>query len=152
MTKLHLQNLAWTLKACTQSLNKNYTLWPNSTFQICTKLLSARFSSSTWVTVTTSTSFELSSSHQSSLLNSSELVSDSVSDKHSQWSDSGPIKRKKLNSHQQDTYERKTKRWKLSGQQKERVWSGRAYWGRQRWWWIQKRQIQKSNIQNKKNK
>ena len=39
----------------TQSLN--LTLWPNFTFQICTKLLSARLSSSTWVTVTTSTSF-----------------------------------------------------------------------------------------------
>ena len=67
-----LQNLDWTLKPCAQSMNKNLTLWPNFTFQICTKLLSARFSSSTWVTVTTSTSFELSSSHQSSLLNSSE--------------------------------------------------------------------------------
>ena len=92
MAKLQLQNFDQTLNPCAQSLDKNLTLWPNFTFQICTKLLSARFSSSTWVTVTTSTSFELSSSHQSSLLNSSELVSDSVTDKHSQWSDSGPIK------------------------------------------------------------
>ena len=35
-------------------------------------------------------------SHQSSLLNRSELVSQSVSDKGKQWSDSGPIKRGKM--------------------------------------------------------
>jgi len=58
-----LQNLNQTLKPCPQSLNKNLTLWPNFTFQICTKLLSTRFSSSTSTTVTTSTSFELPSSH-----------------------------------------------------------------------------------------
>ena len=78
LTKNQLQNLDQTLKPCAQSMNKNLTLWPNFTFQICTKLLSARFSSSTWVTVTTSTSFELSSSHQSSLLNSSEWVTQLV--------------------------------------------------------------------------
>ena len=50
-------------KSCAQSLNKNLTLRPNFTFQMCTKLLSTRFSSSTWATVTTSTSFELPSSH-----------------------------------------------------------------------------------------
>ena len=84
-----------------QSPNKNLTLWPKLTFQICTKLLSACFSSSTSTTVTTSTSFELPSSHarvtsikftkQESV---NESVSEWVTDKHSQlqWSDSGPIK------------------------------------------------------------
>ena len=63
------------------------------------------FLSSTSATVATSTSFELGASHnrvtsinQSSLLNRSESVSQSVrelvSDKDKQGSDSGPIKRK----------------------------------------------------------
>ena len=47
-TKIELQNLDLTLKPCAQSLNKNLTLRPNFTFQICTKLLSTGFSSSIW--------------------------------------------------------------------------------------------------------
>ena len=99
MTKLQLQNLDHTLKPCAQSPNKILTLWPNFTFQICTKLLKTRFSSSTSTTVITSTSFELPSSHArvTSIKFSkhewvSQLVSQWVTDKHSQWSDSGPIK------------------------------------------------------------
>jgi len=96
-----LQNLKQTLKPYPQSPNKNLTLWPKLIFQICTKLLSTCFSSSTSTTVTTSTSFELPSSHarvtsikftkQESV---NESVSEWVTDKHSQlqWSDSGPIK------------------------------------------------------------
>ena len=64
-------------------VNKNLTIWPNFTFQICTKLLSTRFSSSTCATVTRSTSLSchphMPGSHQSSLLNRSEWVSESVS-------------------------------------------------------------------------
>ena len=63
MTKHHfkilpehqLQNLDQTLKLCAPSLNKNLALRPNFTFQICNKLLSTHFSSSTCATVTTST-------------------------------------------------------------------------------------------------
>ena len=33
-------------KPCAQSLNKNSTLWPNFSFQFCTKLSSTRFSAS----------------------------------------------------------------------------------------------------------
>ena len=58
-----LQNLEQTLKPYPQSPNKNVTLWPKLIFQICTKLLSTCFSSSTSTTVTTSTSFEWASSH-----------------------------------------------------------------------------------------
>ena len=104
MTKHHfkilpehqLQNLDQTLKLCAPSLNKNLALRPNFTFQICNKLLSTHFSSSTWATVTTSTNLSchlyMPGSHKSSLLNRSQWVSEWVSDKHSQWSDSGPIK------------------------------------------------------------
>ena len=42
---------------------KKLTFWPSFIFQICTKLSSTRFSASTSATVTTSTSFELASSH-----------------------------------------------------------------------------------------
>ena len=104
MTKHHfkilpehqLQNLDQTLKLCAPSLNKNLALRPNFTFLICTELLSTHFSSSTWATVTTSTSFELSSSHArvtSIKFIKRHGVSQWVSDKHSQWSDSGPIKK-----------------------------------------------------------
>ena len=78
-----------------KSQSLNLTLWPNFTFQICTKLLSARLSSSTWETVKTSTSFELLSSHvrvTSIKFTKQEWVSELVTDKHNQWSDSGPIK------------------------------------------------------------
>ena len=92
-------------KPCAQSLNKNLTLLPNLTFRICTKLLPTRFSSSTSATLTTSTSFELSSSHarvKSIKFTKQEWVSESVSqwvtDKHSQWSDSGPIKIREIKS------------------------------------------------------
>ena len=64
--------------------------------QICNKLLPTRSSSAT---VTTSTSFELASSHArvtsikfTKHYGVSEWVREGVSDKHSQWSDSGPIK------------------------------------------------------------
>ena len=40
-------------KPCAQSLNKIFALWPNSSFQICTKLSSTRFSASTSATITT---------------------------------------------------------------------------------------------------
>ena len=82
-TKIELQNLDQTLKPCPQSLNKNLTLRPNFDFQICTKLFSTGFSSSTWATLTTSTRLScylhMPGSHQSTLLNSSQLVSESVS-------------------------------------------------------------------------
>ena len=55
---------SWTnLETSSQSPDKNSTLWPKLIFQICTKLLSTCFSSSTSTTVTTSTSFVLVSSH-----------------------------------------------------------------------------------------
>ena len=83
----------------TKNLTGHRILWPKFTFQICTKLLSTRFSSSPSTTVTTSTSFELPSSHArvTSIKFTkqewvSQWVSESVTDKHSQWSDSGPIK------------------------------------------------------------
>ena len=50
-------------KHCAQSLDKNLILSPNFSFQICTKLSSTLFSASTTATATTSTSFELASSH-----------------------------------------------------------------------------------------
>ena len=58
-----LQNFEQTMKTYSQSRNRNLTLWPKLIFQICTKLLSTCFSSSTSTTVTTLTSFELPSSH-----------------------------------------------------------------------------------------
>ena len=56
-------NLKILTKLCAQNQTKNLTLWPNFSFQICTKLSSTHFSASTSATVTTSTSFELASSH-----------------------------------------------------------------------------------------
>ena len=50
-------------KPCAQSLNKSLALWPNLSSKICKKLLPTWSSSSTLATVTTSTSFELPSSH-----------------------------------------------------------------------------------------
>ena len=87
-------------KPCAHILNKSLPLWPNLSFKICNKLLPTRSSSLTSATVTTtSTSFEKASSHarvtsikftKQELV--SELVSQSVSDKSKQWSDSSPIK------------------------------------------------------------
>ena len=88
---------------CAQSLKKSLVLGPNVSSQICNKLLPTWSSLSTSATVTTSTSFELASSHArvTSIKFTkrhgvsqwaSEWVSEWVSDKHSQWSDSGPIK------------------------------------------------------------
>ena len=82
--------------------NNNLTLWPKLIFQICTKLLSACFSSSTSTTVALqqvlSCYLHTPGSHQSSLLNRSESVSQSVreqvSDKGKQRLDSGPIKKR----------------------------------------------------------
>ena len=47
-------------KPCAQCLNKSLAFWPNLSVQICNKLLPTRSSSAI---VTTSTSFELASSH-----------------------------------------------------------------------------------------
>ena len=47
-------------KPCAQSLSKSLAFWPNLSFEICNKLLPTRSSSAA---VTTSTSFELASSH-----------------------------------------------------------------------------------------
>ena len=69
--------------------NENFTLWPNFSIQTCTKLSSTHFSAST------STSFELAPSQaRATSIKSTwqEWRSQSVSDKGSQWSDSGPIK------------------------------------------------------------
>ena len=77
-----LQNLEQTLKPYPQSPNKNLTLWPKLIFQICTKLLSTCFSSSTSTTVTTPISLELPSSHTRVTLikfTKQEWVSESVS-------------------------------------------------------------------------
>ena len=60
LPELQLQNLD---QPCAQSLNKSLALRPNLSFQICNKLLPTRSSSLTSATVTTSTSFELASSH-----------------------------------------------------------------------------------------
>jgi len=96
LAELQLQNLDQPL--CSKS-EKSLVLGPNVSSQICNKLLPTWSSASTWAKVTTSTSFELASSHaratsikftKQELV--SEWVSQSVSDKHSQWSDSGPIK------------------------------------------------------------
>ena len=70
-------------KPCAQSLNKSLALWPNLSSQICNKLLPTRSSSSTFTTVTTSTSFELPSSHTrvtSIKFAKRQLVSESVSE------------------------------------------------------------------------
>ena len=66
-------------KLFAQSLNKHLAFWPNLGFQICNKLLPTRSSSAT---VTTSTSFELASSHArvtSIKFTKQELVSEWVS-------------------------------------------------------------------------
>ena len=66
-------------KLFAQSLNKHLAFWPNLGFQICNKLLPTRSSSAT---VTTSTSFELASSHArvtSIKFTKQEWVSQSVS-------------------------------------------------------------------------
>ena len=60
LPELQLQNLD---QPCAQSLNKSLALGPNVSSQICNKLLPTWSSASTWATVTTSTSFELASSH-----------------------------------------------------------------------------------------
>ena len=99
LTKLQFQNLAWTLTS---------NSWPNFVLKVWTKVqlydqTSASKSatnccypsSSTPATVTTSTSFELASSHTrvtSIKLTKQEWVSQLVTDKGKQWSDSGPIK------------------------------------------------------------
>ena len=87
-------------KPCAQSLNKSLALWTILSYQICNKLLPIQSSSSTLATVTISTSFELVSSHArvtSIKFTKQEWVSqwvrEGVTDKHNQWSDSGPIKR-----------------------------------------------------------
>ena len=96
-------NIKILTKPCAQSLKNSLALWPNLSFQICNKLLPTWSSSSTSATVTTSTRFELPSSHaratsikSNKCYGVSQLVSLSVSqwvsDKHCQWSDSGPIK------------------------------------------------------------
>jgi len=67
-------------KLFAQSLNKHLDFWPNLGFQICNKLLPTRSSSAT---VTTSTSFELASSHArvtSIKSTKQEWVSQSVSE------------------------------------------------------------------------
>ena len=79
-----------------QSLNKSLILWPNLRFHICNKLLPTRSSSSTSATIKTSTSFELASSKArvtSIKFTKRESVSQLVSDKSKQWSNSGLIKR-----------------------------------------------------------
>ena len=96
LAELQLQNLDQPL--CSKS-EKSLVLGPNVSSQICNKLLPTWSSLSTSATVTTSTSFELASSHArvTSIKFTkrewvSQWVSESVSDKHCQWSDSGPIK------------------------------------------------------------
>ena len=71
LIKFYLQNLdqASTSKSepnisiWTKLKLQKLVLWPNFSFQICNKLLSTSFPASTSATVTTSTSFELASSH-----------------------------------------------------------------------------------------
>ena len=90
-TKIQLHNLYKTSAA---------KCWTNSSFQI-NKLLPRWFSVSTSARVTISTSFELVFSHArvtSIKFTKEQLVSQWVSDKSKQWSDSGPIKMKILAS------------------------------------------------------
>ena len=108
LNKLQLQNLLnfkfkILTNPCAKSLNKSLALGPNVSFQICNKLLPTRSSSSTSATVTTSISFELASAHTritsikfTKRQSVSQWVSEWVSDKHNQWSDSGPIKTRKI--------------------------------------------------------
>ena len=89
LPELRLQNYD---QSCAQSLNKSLALGPNVSSQICNKLLPTWSSASTWGTVTTSTSLSwhlhTPGSHQSSILNVTEWVSQLVTDEGSQWSDS----------------------------------------------------------------
>ena len=61
-SRLHF-NIKILTKPCAKSRNKRLAFWPNLSFQICNTLLPPRSLSSTSTTVTTSTSFELPSSH-----------------------------------------------------------------------------------------
>ena len=73
---------------CAQSLNKSLALGPNVSSQICNKLLPTWSSASTSATVTTSTSFELASSHArvtSIKFTKQQSVSQSVSQLGSHW-------------------------------------------------------------------
>ena len=107
MTKLQLQNPVWTstskswpnLETLSSKSEQKLNFMTKLHLPNCTKLLSTRFSSSTSTKVTTSTSFKLPSAHArvtSIKFTKRQLVSESVSqwvsDKHSQWSDSGPTK------------------------------------------------------------
>ena len=99
LAELQLQNLDQPL--CSKS-EKSLVLGPNVSSQICNKLLPTWSLASTSATVTTSTSLELASSQarvtsikSTKRYGVSELVSESVTDKHCQWSDSGPIKRQR---------------------------------------------------------
>ena len=67
-------------KPCAQILNKKSNIWPNFSFHTCTKLSSTSFSAPSWAT-STSLSWYLNTpgSHQWSLLNSSQWVSQLVS-------------------------------------------------------------------------
>ena len=89
-------------KPCAQSMNKNLTLWPNHLPNLHQNVVNM-FLIVNRATVTIPTIFELSSSHARATPIKftkqewvsewvSQLGSESVSDKHSQWSDSGPIK------------------------------------------------------------
>ena len=96
LAELQLQNLDQPL--CSKS-EKSLVLGPNVSSQICNKLLPTWSSLSTSAKVTTSTSFELASSHArvtsirfAKRYGVSQWASQWVSDKHSQWSDSVPIK------------------------------------------------------------
>ena len=85
-------------KPCAQSLNKSLTFWPNLSFQnlqqtVANTILIINISNSNNQVL--SRQLHTPGSHQSSLLSRSELVSKSVSDKHSEWLDLGPI----INSH-----------------------------------------------------
>ena len=76
-----LPNLDQTL--CSKYMNKSLALWPNLSSQICNKLLPTRSSSSILATVTSSTSFELPSSHArvtSIKFTKQQLGSESVSE------------------------------------------------------------------------
>ena len=94
------------------SLDKSLPSWPDLSFQICNKLLPARSSSAT---VTMSTSFELVSSHArvTSIKFTKQWVSQWVTDKHCQWSDSGLIKtrRQKDNKTKDDNYTTRRPQW-----------------------------------------
>ena len=56
-------NLITSAKHQQQNTDQTSALWPNFSFQFCTKMSSTHFSASTSATVKTSTSCELASSH-----------------------------------------------------------------------------------------